>query len=164
MVFIRIHHQATHFAKSPMVNILWLWSFLQIAQVLTRAEAPVIIRSPLFKTQTLSVWELKSHTFVFILARANSEGTFPRLRKNIYRKSSTATIFKATDKKHYQLDDWKSDFDLVDQRTQFDVDIPLGPENLPEPKSKQTGGSSEPFQSSWAGYTWVPFGSPPAKN
>ena len=65
----------------------------------------------------------------FTPARANSEGTFPRLRKNIYTKSSTATISKTKDKKHYKLENWKSDFDLVDQQTQFEVDIPLGPEN-----------------------------------
>ena len=79
----------------------------------------------------LAMWVLdilKKHKF-FTPARANSEGTFPRLRKNIYTKSSTATISKTKDKKHYKLDNWKSDFDLVDQQTQFEVDIPLGPEN-----------------------------------
>ena len=75
----------------------------------------------------LWVFEIWKKKF-FTPARANSEGTFPRLRKNIYTKSSTATISKTKDKKHYKLDNWKSDFDLVDQQTQFEVDIPLGPE------------------------------------
>ena len=62
-------------------------------------------------------------------ARANSEGTFPRQRKNTPNKSSTTTIFRTKDLQHFKLDNWKSDPELVDQKTHFEVDLPLGPEN-----------------------------------
>ena len=54
--------------------------------------------------------------------RVKSDVTFPRPRKIPLTKKASATIFRAKDEQHYKLDSWKTELDLVDQKTQFDIE------------------------------------------
>ena len=63
-------------------------------------------------------------------SRASSTETFPRPRRNS-AKSTSASIFRSKDLQHFKLDDRRqTDPDLVDQKTHFQVDLPLGIEKI----------------------------------
>ena len=60
-------------------------------------------------------------------SRANSEGTFPRHRRNSSNKTAaSATILRTKDLQHFKLKNWQAEPDLVDRETHFEVDLPLG--------------------------------------